>query len=333
VLERGRVGQTWRDRWDSFCLVTPNWTVQLPGYAYDGADPDGFMPRDEIVAYVERYAAEAPVREGVDVRSIDSADSGFALHTSAGAVTASRVVIATGAHQRSHRPQAAATRDRLPRPPGRIASDAGRPARREHPLDGPGRGHDLHLRTLREAGVTLTGHFLGATGGEARFAPDLGESVAWGDERYDQFASLVRNHARERGLDEPALDEPAPFDDRRPERVDLRGFGASSSPRDSARTTHGWPGREPSTGLAFRSTRTVRARRYPGCTSWASTSSASASRHCSSGSVRTPQSSRSASQLASARSVRLLGPSFVAGRTSIRPRKRRLPCARTPRFA
>jgi putative flavoprotein involved in K+ transport len=31
VLERSRTGQTWRDRWDSFCLVTPNWTVQLPG--------------------------------------------------------------------------------------------------------------------------------------------------------------------------------------------------------------------------------------------------------------------------------------------------------------
>jgi cation diffusion facilitator CzcD-associated flavoprotein CzcO len=46
VLERGRIGQTWRDRWDSFCLVTPNWTVQLPDGHYDGADPDGFMPRD-----------------------------------------------------------------------------------------------------------------------------------------------------------------------------------------------------------------------------------------------------------------------------------------------
>jgi putative flavoprotein involved in K+ transport len=29
----------------AFCLVTPNWSVQLPGYSYDGTDPDGFMPR------------------------------------------------------------------------------------------------------------------------------------------------------------------------------------------------------------------------------------------------------------------------------------------------
>ena len=40
VLERGRVAQTWRGRWDSFCLVTPNWSLQLPDHAYSGADPD-----------------------------------------------------------------------------------------------------------------------------------------------------------------------------------------------------------------------------------------------------------------------------------------------------
>jgi len=57
VLERGRVGQTWREHWDSFCLVTPNWSVRLPGHPYDGGDPYGFMSRAELVAYFERYAA------------------------------------------------------------------------------------------------------------------------------------------------------------------------------------------------------------------------------------------------------------------------------------
>ena len=78
VLERGRIGQSWRDRWDSFCLVTPNWSVQLPDGAYDGTDPDGFMPRDEIVAFLERYASRsrAPVREGVAVRSLETASAG-----------------------------------------------------------------------------------------------------------------------------------------------------------------------------------------------------------------------------------------------------------------
>jgi len=75
VLERGRVGETWRRRWTSFCLVTPNWSVRLPGFPYDGDDPDGFMPRDDIVRYLERYAraASAPIREGVEVRSVESA--------------------------------------------------------------------------------------------------------------------------------------------------------------------------------------------------------------------------------------------------------------------
>src|ERR671930_2250856 len=78
VLERGRLGQTWRGRWDSFCLVTPNWFCQLPGHHYGGDDPDGFMPRDEIVTYLERYAAasEAPVHEGVAVTSLEPQPGG-----------------------------------------------------------------------------------------------------------------------------------------------------------------------------------------------------------------------------------------------------------------
>ena len=113
VLERGRIGQTWRDRWDSFCLVTPNWSVRLPGGAYAGDDPDGFMPRDEIVAHLERYAAASgvPVREGVAVRTIDRAAGGFVARTSAGDVFAARVVLCTGAFQRAHRPAGA---DSLP---------------------------------------------------------------------------------------------------------------------------------------------------------------------------------------------------------------------------
>ena len=69
VLERARVGQTWRDRWDSFSLVTPNWTLNLPGAPYAGDEPEGFVVRDEIVRYLEHYASTAavPVREGVNV--------------------------------------------------------------------------------------------------------------------------------------------------------------------------------------------------------------------------------------------------------------------------
>jgi cation diffusion facilitator CzcD-associated flavoprotein CzcO len=112
VLERGRVGETWRNRWDSFCLVTPNWTVQLPEGHYAGPEPDGFMPRDEFVAYLERYAAQSqvPIREHVAVKSVESLPGdGFMLRTSAGEIHANAVVLATGAFQRPHRPATAQT--------------------------------------------------------------------------------------------------------------------------------------------------------------------------------------------------------------------------------
>jgi putative flavoprotein involved in K+ transport len=113
VLERGRIGQTWRDRWDTFCLVSPNWSVQLPDRPYDGDDPDGYMPRDEIVAYLEQYQAAfaLPVREGVSAVSIESGGDGFRLRTTAGELQAGALVLATGAFQRPHRPSGA---DRLP---------------------------------------------------------------------------------------------------------------------------------------------------------------------------------------------------------------------------
>jgi len=111
VLERGRIAQTWRDRWDSFCLVTPNWTVQLPAGHYEGNDPDGYLLRDDVVAHLEAYAGNlaAPVREGVEVRSLQPEDDArFLLETSTGNIRARCVVLGTGAYQRSFRPPGAA---------------------------------------------------------------------------------------------------------------------------------------------------------------------------------------------------------------------------------
>lgn len=110
VLERGRIGQSWRDRWDSFCLVTPNWGVRLPGGAYDGDDPDGFLPRDEIVTHLERYAQsfDAPVRSGVEVLALERDEGdGFVLRTSEGSLRGRSVVLASGAYQKPHRPAGA----------------------------------------------------------------------------------------------------------------------------------------------------------------------------------------------------------------------------------
>ena len=102
VLDRGRIAHAWREeRWDSFCLVTPNWTVHLPGAHYQGDDPDGFMLRDEFVRYMDDWATEfgAPVREGVDVRRITGNPGAFVVETSEGPRTARAVVVATATFQ------------------------------------------------------------------------------------------------------------------------------------------------------------------------------------------------------------------------------------------
>src|SRR6476646_1316153 len=95
VLERGRVGETWRGRWDTFCLVTPNWTVRLPGGAYAGDDPHGYMPRDAIVAHLESYARSftAPIRERVAVTGLQPTGDGLVLSTSEGELLAKTVVV------------------------------------------------------------------------------------------------------------------------------------------------------------------------------------------------------------------------------------------------
>ena len=317
VLERGRIGQTWRDRWDSFCLVTPNWTVQLSDGHYDGPDPDGFMPRDEIVGYLERYAAgiQAPVRENAEVTSIEALDDGFLLHLPDGDLRARSVVLATGAFQRQHRPPTADTlpaglfqvdvdeyRNEQALPPGRVLivgagqsgcqiaeelHEAGRDvvvacgrapwlprrigdrdftwwaletgfldatveslpapeARLFANLLSSGRdgGHDLHLRTLQARGVVLAGHFIGAADRRFRFAPDLAESVAWGDERHGQFMNLVRTLVAERGLDDPGIEDPEPFVADAPEELDASDFGAvvfASGFRPDYRSWLPWP--------------------------------------------------------------------------------------------
>ena len=103
VLDRGRIGDTWRGRWDTFCLVTPNWCCRLPGFPYDGDDPKGFMLRDQIVAYVERFAKsfDPPHRGGVEVRRVGPASrhGRFSLETSEGNFDADNVIITVGTHQ------------------------------------------------------------------------------------------------------------------------------------------------------------------------------------------------------------------------------------------
>ena len=299
VLERGQVANTWRRRWDTFCLVTPNWTVQLPGGSYDGADPDGYMPRDEVVAHLERYARSfsAPVREGVEVRSLVLASDGFILGTSEGELRARAVVLTTGAYQKPHRPKGTEgfsghvqvidaehyrnpdglargsvlivgsgqtgcqlaeelheagrevflacgrapwvprrlgghdiahwiketgffdqPRTALPTPEARLVAN--------QQATGHGGGHDLHYRTLRAKGVTLLGRLQSVGGGQARFASDLGESVAFGDARYAQLRKMVRETCAQKGFMPPDMPDPEPFDASAPDSLPLDRLGA-----------------------------------------------------------------------------------------------------------
>ncbi|MCX5563267.1 MSMEG_0569 family flavin-dependent oxidoreductase [Streptomyces sp. NBC_00038] len=115
VVEANRVGHEWRERrWDSFCLVTPNWQCRLPGHPYTGPDPDGFMVRAEIVRYLEEYVArfQPPLAEGVSVTGLRRSPGGvFELTTSAGEFTADQVVVATGPY---HTPSVPRMAERLP---------------------------------------------------------------------------------------------------------------------------------------------------------------------------------------------------------------------------
>ncbi len=151
VLEKaGRPGHAWRQRWDSFTLVTPNWMFRLPGAEYNGDEPGGFMPRDEIIATLEHYVAvnALPVSFGADVTAVErlAGRPGYLVRTQEAAFEAQNVVMATGLFQRAKIPAFAAA---LPSDVEQLSSEqyrnpaglaAGRRARRgQRPVRLPNR--------------------------------------------------------------------------------------------------------------------------------------------------------------------------------------------------
>lgn len=104
VLERGQVAERWRtERWDSLVFQFPNWSLQLPGFAYQGADPEGYASKNEFIRFLEDYAStsRAPVRCGTDVIALRDSEGrrSMTLDTSRGVVEAKNVIIATGPFQ------------------------------------------------------------------------------------------------------------------------------------------------------------------------------------------------------------------------------------------
>ena len=100
MLERGEAANSWRrERWDSLRLLTPNWQSRLPGYHYEGRDPDGYMTMREVVEFISRYAVviAAPVRTHTTVTSVTRTDVGYTVTTNTGVLQCRAVVLASGA--------------------------------------------------------------------------------------------------------------------------------------------------------------------------------------------------------------------------------------------
>ncbi|MBU1360196.1 MAG: MSMEG_0569 family flavin-dependent oxidoreductase [Gammaproteobacteria bacterium] len=116
VIEKRSLVHTWRSqRWDSFCLVTPNWQCSLPGWPYTGSDPHGFMVKDEINDWLAGFVAHVnpPALEGVTVDKVSRVGEAnrYTVDTSAGRFTAGQVVVASGGY---HKPVVPRMAERLP---------------------------------------------------------------------------------------------------------------------------------------------------------------------------------------------------------------------------
>jgi putative flavoprotein involved in K+ transport len=100
LIERGEIANSWqKERWDSLRLLTPNWQSRLPGYAYQGNNPDGYMSMPEIVRFLQHYAdrVAAPVKAGTRVTRVVQADPGYRVTTDQGEWRCRTLVIASGA--------------------------------------------------------------------------------------------------------------------------------------------------------------------------------------------------------------------------------------------
>jgi putative flavoprotein involved in K+ transport len=110
ILERAEsIGSAWRERWESLTLFTPRRYSALPGLPFPG-DPDGYPTRDEVIAYLERYAEtlQLPIELNSEVKTLELGDDGhFRLELEDRTITADQVVVATGPFQMPHVPKLA----------------------------------------------------------------------------------------------------------------------------------------------------------------------------------------------------------------------------------
>src|ERR1700759_3389896 len=87
VLERGEIANSWKkERWDSLRLLTPNWQSRLPGFGYEGNDPDGFRTMPKLIQFLDSYARviDAPVKTQTRVTAVENTDPGYRVETDDG---------------------------------------------------------------------------------------------------------------------------------------------------------------------------------------------------------------------------------------------------------
>src|SRR5512132_4356141 len=109
IVEAGSIGSAWRERWESLTLFTPRRYSALPGLPFPG-DPDGYPARDEVIAYLERYAEtfELPIELNTEVKKLEQGDGGrLRLELDGRRITADQVVVATGPFQTPYVPKLA----------------------------------------------------------------------------------------------------------------------------------------------------------------------------------------------------------------------------------
>jgi putative flavoprotein involved in K+ transport len=102
------VANSWRrERWDSLRLLTPSWQSRLPGFSYDGPDPDGYMTAGDVIEFTERFATvtRAPVQANTAVTSVRRTEGGYHVTTSNGDIACRTVVIASGANNKPSVPR------------------------------------------------------------------------------------------------------------------------------------------------------------------------------------------------------------------------------------
>ena len=109
IIDAGnKIGDTWRNRWDSLELFTPRPFAALPG-AKVSREYSYYPTKDEIADYLETYAIkyQLPIIQQTKVISIKHQGSSFIINTSLGSVTTKKVVIAAGPYTKAFIPTCA----------------------------------------------------------------------------------------------------------------------------------------------------------------------------------------------------------------------------------